>query len=132
MIKIRKMEDYDWEMICSWWNEQRMPEPWKGMYPLTSFIAEMDGTPMLGASLFLMNCQSAAKIENLVGNPHQKIKRKECVKPMFRFLEELAQAWGYTHAVLFSYEDSLKKYYEELGYVKTLENVTTFSKRIGD
>lgn len=132
MIQIRTLDHEDFPLLCSWWEEHGMPTPTRGIYPPTSYMCLYDGTPVLSASLFLMNCPEAAKIENLVGNPLLSTERKECVPLLFRHIERIAAAWGYKRLVLFSYEEKLKQKYEELGYVKTLENVTTFSKKIGD
>lgn len=132
MIQIRTLEGSDFSLLSAWWSEHGMPSPTRDIYPPTSYMCLYDGVPTLSASLFLMNCPGAAKIENLVGNPLLRAERKECVPLLFRHVERIAAAWGYKQLILFSYEDKLKQKYEDLGYVKTLENVTTFSKKIGD
>jgi hypothetical protein len=78
-----------------------------------------------------MNSPDAAMVENLFSDPTQKgPERRDAVNKIFKHLEEVAKSLGYTTLVLFSYEDKLKERYEGMGYTRTLNNVTTFSKKL--
>ena len=126
------MKEADFDMICGWHIERNMPIPPRDIYPVTTYIAELDGVPILSCSLFLMNAPGCAKVENLIGSVNNSVARREAVPMIFRHIESIAKAWGYSRLVLFSYEKHLKEKYEGLGYTRTLENVTTFSKILGD
>lgn len=130
MINIRPYKSSDLTMIQLWAIDQNMAPVWDISLPEDStFVLEIDGVPALTACLYLMNSKQACMIEHLVGNPEFKNKgRREAVTVLFKYLEDLAKSKGYTNVVLFSYEDKLKDKYEALGYSRTLENVTTFSK----
>lgn len=131
ITRIRQFEDDDYEMVVGWWAKQDELPPSRSMLPETTWILELDGTPALCVCLYLMNCPEACKVENLVGNPDLKgPDRYQALSILFEHLEEEARDRGYSALVLFSHEPRLKDRYQELGFVKTLENVTTFSKRI--
>lgn len=133
MLTIRSYnESQDFSMLESWWLHNNT-KIWKTALPKEStFIAEYNNKPIASICIYLMNSPDAAMVENLIGNPDPELKehRKEAVDLLFKHVEEVAKSLGYTTLVLFSYEDKLKDRYSNLGYTKTLENVTTFSKKI--
>lgn len=119
-------------MIQAWWREYNMPVPSKGMYPSTSYVAEVNGEPVASACLFMTNAKAASFFENLVSNPSKKKERREAVPALFKYIESVAIAYGYTHLVIMSYREGLKKRYEDLGFEKTMDGITLLAKKIGE
>jgi N-acetylglutamate synthase-like GNAT family acetyltransferase len=132
MYSIRPYQDSDLQTVQKWWIEQGLAPVWRALLPLEStYILEIDGEPALCACLYLMNSEDACMVENLVGNPKFKgTQRYEAVPVLFKHLENEAKRFGYRTLVLFTYEDKLKERYQDLGFIKTTENVTTFAKSI--
>lgn len=125
-------EETDYATLVSWWKEQGLAPAWKALLPETTYIAEIDGVPVVAASLFLMNVPDAAMMENLIGNPSYKGKgRREAAQAVLAHAEGEARKRGYRTLVLFTAEDRLKDLYRGVGFQETLTNVTTFSKDIG-
>jgi hypothetical protein len=125
-ITIRPYKETDFQTIQKW-----SPRIWKSLFPDTTYIAEIDGVPSVCLCLYLMNSPDACMVENLFSDPTQKgPARKEAVNLLFKHLEEVAKSLGYKTLVLFSYEDKLKLRYEEIGYVRTVDNVTTYAKSL--
>lgn len=132
MIHVRSMKDADFDMILSWWKEWECPLPTRDMYPLTSYIAEVDGVPVASACLYITNAKKAAWLENLVSNPAKTVERAEAIPALFRYIENMAKAFGYSHLVIMAEKEKLKSRYEALGFRKTMEGVTILVKGIGD
>lgn len=130
---IRRYTEHDYPLLKSWWEAHGEFSPTPGMMPLeTTFILEDDGSPAISACLYLMNTKEASKVENLVSSPGlDPVRRRELVKELFGYLEVFAKLQGYKVLVLFSHEDGLKKRYQELGFVPTQTNITTFAKILG-
>lgn len=131
-IIIRNYNKEDYKMLASWWHEHLQLAPREDMLPPdTTYILEYDNQPVLSACLYLMNCPGASMLENLISNPkHESLERKILVSYLIKYIEREAKKRGYNTLVLFSYQDKLKIRYEELGFVKTLDNVTTFAKEV--
>lgn len=130
MIKPFTIDDYP--MLKSWWNDAGMMAPPMDMLPLeTTFICSPDGIPLVSGCLYLMNCKTAM-VEHIIGNPnHKGIERKNALELLIWHLEVEARSRGCTYLMIFSYEQKVKNRYEELGFIETLNNVSTFSKEIG-
>ena len=125
-------ESLDYEMLSSWWEGHGQAAPRKDMLPEdTTYVLEVNGKPLLSACLYLMNCKAASLVENVISNPLIFLpNRKQLVSALFSHIENVAKSKGYNTLVIFSYEDKVKNRYEELGFTKTLNNVTTFSKEV--
>lgn len=124
-------ETSDYEMLSSWWNGHGQAAPRKDMLPDTTYILEYDNKPLLSACLYLMNCKAASMVENVISNPFFPVaSRQDCVAHLFSHLESVAKSKGYNTLVLLSYEDKVKHRYEDLGFKRTLNNVTTFAKEV--
>lgn len=130
MINIRKYKVEDLTMLQSWYSAIGWTLKETSLPKDTTFVLEVDNIPVLSGCLFLMNCEDACMIENFIGNPEHKELRKDKLPILLKHLEQEAKKAGYKTVVLFSFEDKLKKLYENLGFTKTLDNVTTFAKEI--
>ena len=117
-------------MLQSWYNNIGWELKETSLPTDTTYILEVDNIPVLSACLFLMNCKDASMVENVIGNPEYKELRKGKLPLLINHLENEAKNLGYNTLVIFSFEDKVKSIYENLGFKKTLENVTTFAKEI--
>lgn len=130
MIKIRTLKPEDIKMVSSWHIEEVGTEIEGWMLPPTTFIAELNDTPMLCLSLALTNCTGIAQMENLVGNPAFKAIRKECLEPLVHFVCDYAKMFGARRIYMNAYIDKLKDKYESLGFTKATETLSLLWKDI--
>lgn len=126
-IRLYKKEDYN--MIANWWiaaNEP--PPPTEIMADDSTFILEIDGRPMISVMLLMTNTK-LAWVTSFVKNPEFK-NSKEASKAIITHAENFAKEKGYTTTLMFAYTDKLKKRYQELGYINSANNISSFVKRI--
>lgn len=126
------MRPYEYEIVVNWWKRHGQMAPPRDMLPEdTTYVVEVDKRPVASAVLYVTNCKKVSMVEHVIGDPDfNKEKRRMATEYLFRHLEQLASKSGYTILVIFAYADAVKLRYEELGFVRTLDNVTTFAKRI--
>lgn len=131
-MNVRLYNESDLPMLKSWWKTFESHPAWEDLLPKDStFVVEHNGIPVASMCLYLMNVPIAAMMENLIANPEvEKSLRHEAVNFLFSHIENVAKEKGYKTIVLFSYVEKLKQRYEDLGYSRTLENVTTFAKKL--
>lgn len=131
-MNIRSYKNSDYGEIWKWWIEQNEIPPLPDMMPEeSSFVFEFDGVPILAVALYLTNTKEVCYIENLVGNPKFKSPaRKNALAMLIDHLEKFAKEKGFKRLIMLSYRDGLKKRYQELGYSKSLDNLSSFVKEI--
>lgn len=126
-IRLYKNEDY--EMIKSWWIEANEPFPPKELMTEDStFILEINNKPLMSVMLLLTN-SSLAWLTSFIKDPKFK-DSKEASKFITNYAENFAKEKGYKTILMFSYTDNLKQRYQNLGYIKSADNISSFVKRI--
>ncbi len=112
-------------MVLSWWKAAGEIAPNEGMLPLEStFIAILDGQPAAAMTIYLTNTFEVAYVENFIGNPELKgTSRKEAALQLTYHIANFARSRGYKRLVGMTCKDALKKRYQELGGVPTLDGV---------
>lgn len=129
-MKIREYIDSDFDLLVGWWNSFKEVPPTKDLMPESSFILEVDSIPRVSISLILTNTKYSY-LENLISNPEISAdKRNIAVKTIVSYAEEYAKSLGYKYLVCFSYKDKLKARYQQLGYLRTVDNLSSFVKEI--
>lgn len=128
-MNIRLYTHSDYEMIKSWWIAANEPPPPQEMMTEDSaFILEIEGKPVISVMLLLTN-SPLAWLTSFVKDPkftNSKIASKQLVT----YAENFAKERGYKALLMFSYKDKLKKRYQDLGYINTANNLSSFVKRI--
>lgn len=126
-IRLYKKEDYN--MISNWWIAANEPPPPSEMLTDDStFILEIDNQPMISVMLLLTNTK-LAWVTSFVKNPEFK-NSKEASKAIVEYAENFAKEKGYTTTLMFAYTEKLKKRYQDLGYINSANNISSFVKRI--
>ena len=130
-MNIRQYKESDYEMIASWWMRSTGGYLPKTFISETSYIVENKNIPIYFSSLYLTNCNGCCWMENVVANPDtDKDLREDGLEKLTNHLEKEAKDNGYRHLIIFSYNDKVKNIYKGLGFIKTLDDVTTFAKEI--
>lgn len=131
MINIRTLKPSEFEMINGWQKEEIGYgfEFW--MLPPTTFVVEVNETPVAAVSLILTNCHAISQIENLVGNPAKRNERREAIPHLINFVCEYAKSFGSRRIYMNAYVDKLKEKYESFGFTKASDNLSLLWKDIG-
>lgn len=128
---IRQYKDSDYSMIKEWWTSQNEVAPTEDMIPKSSFVLEVDSEPVVSLSLFLTNVPGMCFFENFVGNPLKKGEiRKECGKAIMCHVADVAKKMGYKRIVCYSHKEKVKKRYEDMGMIRTVNNLSSFVKEL--
>lgn len=118
------------EEILVWWAYRGETGPTLEMIPETSYIMFSDNKPILFISLIMTNTE-VCWLENLIGNPQQKgPNRKECGALFLSYIDNVAKANGKKRFFCMSTNEKTTQRYIELGFHKTLDNVSTFVRSI--
>lgn len=128
-ILIRNIDlSKDFDTVVSW----HQPAPLQSMLPEEStFVAESNGKLLASITMYLTNTIKFAQLDNLVADPSiPKTLRHKAVEELVSHCESHARSLGYQGLFCFTYRPGLVKRYQELGYTKTLEQVTTFFKEL--
>lgn len=124
MYTIRHYNEDDFTLIKGWWDACGEAAPTEELLPLGStLILELEGTPALCASLLLTNCRGVSYLENFIGNPALKgKKRQEASKTFMDLIANFASDCGYSRMVGYTYSEKLKDYYKDLDFKNVKSN----------
>ena len=130
MFNIRKFNKNDILEISKWCNFYSLPQNTLDIMPEnTSYILEINNNPAIIACLYLTECKKLAFIENVIGNPKFKGPlRSEGLTILCKYLENLSKELNYEVLIILAEKEKLKDKYENMGYIKTLNNLTLFTK----
>ena len=118
-IRYLKHEDYD--MLCQWWSKWRWEAPPRDFLPEDAcggLMVECDGIPIVAGFVYFTNSK-VAWIEFVVSNFEYKDKtgRKDAIAILIKELSALAQKNGSTYLYTVVKNQSLKKAYEDAGFL---------------
>lgn len=120
-------------MIRQWNIIQNEIAPLEVMFPAdTTFVVEINQMPALSACLYLTNSPWFVHVEHLIGNPALSgDERRQALKAGLEYIEEYARRLGYHNLYCVTQPEKLKKYYESLGFEKTVDGAAAFIKPLG-
>ena len=127
---IRQFEDKDYDLIKGWWDAAKEVPPTLDSIPETSYIMLLKDEPILSVSLYLTNGK-IAWVDNYIGSPSSKgSARKECGLILLKHLEDVAKKHSKDRLFCMSMNEKTSQRYIEMGFIKTLSNVSTFIKGV--
>lgn len=127
-MKVRELEPGDLKEVLSWWGDEPIDE---SMYSKdSSFVVEANGKLLVAVTMYLLKSgPPLAWIDLLIGNPEESGKeRQEATRKLLRHIENYGRLRGLKGFFCMTEKPKLKTYYENLGFRRTLEGVTTFGK----
>jgi hypothetical protein len=130
-LTVRPYTGFDFPLVHNWWSKSNEIAPWTPtLMPLDStFVCCVDDTPAVCVSVYLTNCKEICYIEGLISNPLlTKQQRTAAVEKLNEHITTFAKQLGYKRMICLAYKEPLKKRYEELGYMKTIEHCSAFCK----
>lgn len=119
-------------MLTRWWEASEMYGfSWNYLPRDTAYMAEVDGIPGAVISVYKTNIKEYAYLECYVSNPEmKKAHRRAATEAVMKHAENQAHSMGYNKLVCLTHVDGLKPRLEELGFLRSLNNVTTFVKEL--
>lgn len=130
--EVRPYTKADYNEIKRWWEISNEGIPVPELFPEEStLVVEANGVPALALIIFLTNCKELCYFEGFIGNPDvrgetRRIASDKLADAAFKF----AKDHGYKRAITFSYVDKVKHRILELGFTKTIDNLTSFVKEL--
>ena len=133
MFSVRNLTEEDYDILVEWWKQWRWTPPSRDFLPQNGtggVMVNKDDVPIVAGFLYLTN-SSVAWCEFIVSNFEYKNKdRKEAIKILINELTLIAENCGAKYVYTVVKNESLKKSYEEMGYVKGSTNVSKMVKFI--
>ena len=129
---IRFYADTDYPEIKRWYASTQEGAPSPDIFPFDStLILEADNTPIFCLIVYLTNCKELCYLEGFIANPDfSKEDRLEASNLMRDAACSFAKGLGYRNAMTFAYRDKVKDRIQELGFTKTLDNLSSFVRSL--
>jgi len=132
-LKLRSLQESDWETLQTWWKAWGWPEMSKDLMPLDGLgglIVEKDSKPIAAGFLYLTNAK-VAWTEWIISDPNYRGEdRIECLKIVVQGLEDVAVNAGYKIILSVGRNKSLLNIHKELGYTVDDNPSYEISKKI--
>jgi len=132
-LKLRSLQESDWETLQIWWKAWGWPEMSKDLMPLDGLgglIVEKDSKPIAAGFLYLTNAK-VAWTEWIISDPNYRDEdRTECLKMIVQGLEGVAVNAGYKIVLSVGRSKGLLKIHKELGYTVDDNPSYEISKKI--
>lgn len=132
-LKLRSLQESDWEVLLSWWKAWGWPDIEKDLMPLDGLgglIVEKQGKPIAAGFLYLTNSK-VAWTEWIISDPeYREEDRKKCLGMVVEGLENVAISAGYKIILSIGRNKGLLSIHKELGYTVDDDPSYEISKKI--
>lgn len=132
-LKLRSLQESDWETMQAWWKAWGWPEVTKDLMPLEGLgglIVEKDDKPIASGFLYLTNAK-VAWTEWIVSDPEYRSEdRIDALKMLVQGLENVAISAGYKIILSVGRNKGLLNIHKELGYTVDDNPSYEISKKI--
>ena len=118
-LKIRALQESDWETMCSWWKWWKWPNMTKDLLPMNGcggLMVYKGEIPIAIGFLYLSNSK-VAWLDWIVSNPeYRESDRKESIELLIKSLEEVAVIQGFSIVISITRNKGLIETHKKLGY----------------
>jgi hypothetical protein len=132
-LKVRALQESDYEHMSSWWKWWRWPEVSKDTLPMNGIGGLMvykDDILIAAGFLYLSNSK-VAWLDWIVSNPqYRESDRKEALEMLINTLEEVARQQNYSIIISIARNKSLINIHKKLGYTVDETPSYEISKKI--
>lgn len=132
-LKVRALEESDWETLQQWWHAWKWPTMSKDMLPLEGrggLMVYKDDIPIAAGFLYLSNSK-VAWLDWIISNASYKEKdRREALELLICSLEEVARQQGYSIIISIARHKGLINTHKKLGYAVDESPSYEISKKI--
>lgn len=132
MFSVRLLNDFDYDLLCTWWKAWRWTAPPRDFLPQNGkggYMVMKDDIPIVAGFIYFTNssvCWSEFIISDF--NYKDKESRKEAIKILIFELNEVARKKGFKYIYTVVKDSSLEKSYLEMGYVNGSKKVNEMFK----
>jgi len=132
-LKVRALQESDWDTLQSWWKWWRWPEVSKEVLPMNGIGGLMvykEDIPIATGFLYLSNSK-VAWLDWVISNPKYKEKdRKESIELLISSLEDVARQQDYSVIISITRSKPLIDTHKKLGYTIDSKPSYEISKKI--
>lgn len=132
-LKVRALEESDWETLQLWWKVWQWPIMSKDMLPLNGrggLMVYNDNTLIAAGFLYLSNSK-VAWLDWIISSPSYKEQdRKEALELLILSLEEVAKQQDYNIIISIARHKGLINTHKKLGYTVDESPSYEISKKI--
>ena len=132
-LKVRALQESDWDTLQSWWKWWRWPEVTKETLPMNGvggLMVYKNDIPVVVGFLYLTNSK-IAWIDWIISNPEYKEKdRKQSIELLIDSLEEVAKQQNYEIIFSVTRNKHLIDTHKKLGYTVDSKSSYEISKKI--
>ena len=132
-LKVRSLEESDWETLQLWWKLWQWPEMSKDMLPMDGCGGLMvckDEKPIAAGFLYLSNSK-VAWLDFLISSPsYKETDRNEVLELLISSLEEVARQQDYSIIISITRHKGLINTHRKLGYTVDENPSYEISKKI--
>jgi hypothetical protein len=118
-LKVRALQESDWETLQLWWKLWKWPVMSKDMLPLNGcggLMVYKDEQPIAAGFLYLSNSK-VAWLDWIISSPSYKEKdRREALELLISSLEEVARQQDYSIIISIARHKGLINTHKKLGY----------------
>ena len=128
-MKVRKLQESDWDFLPSWWEAYNQPIPQRAFLPdngLGGFIvsSEPDNTPIAAMFLWTTNSKTAIPAVVISDASYRDTNRSDALQLLVDFTTDFAYDMGYEFAFSWAKPGILLEKYKESGY--TVDDTPSF------
>jgi len=132
-LKVRALQESDWETLQEWWKWWRWPEMNRDLLPMNGLGGLMickGDIPVIAGFLYLSNSK-VAWLDWIISNPEYKESdRKTALTLVIDSLEEVAKQQNYSIIISIARNKSLINIHKNLGYTVDENPSYEISKKI--
>lgn len=132
-LKVRALQESDWETLQSWWNAWKWPVMNKDLLPLDGcggLVVYKNNTVIAAGFLYLSNSK-VAWLDWIISNADYKEKdRREALELLILSLEDVAKQQGYSIIISIARHRGLINTHKKLGYTVDENPSYEISKKI--
>ena len=118
-LKVRALQESDWDTLQEWWTKWNWPEMNKDLLPLNGtggLIVCKGDIPIAAGFLYLTNSKVTI-LDWIISNPkYKELDRKEALVLLVDSFEEIAKVNGYNIIFSFTRNKNLIDIHKDLGY----------------
>lgn len=132
-LKVRALQEADWDDLQSWWKWWRWPEVSKETLPLNGLGGLMvyKGDISIATGFLYLSNSKVAWLDWVVSNPKYKEEdRKEAIELLISSLEEVAKQQDYSIIISITRSKPLIDTHKKLGYTVDEKPSYEISKKI--
>lgn len=132
-LKIRALQEEDWDTLQDWWTKWKWPIMNRNMLPMNGcggLMIYKDDTLIAAGFLYLSNSKTAW-LDWIISNPEYKEEdRKKSITILINSLEQVAKQQGYEIIISIARNKSLINIHKDLGYTIDENPSYEISKKI--